>query len=207
MNARPAGLTKQTGAAQRTAFHAAGGSTDSLVDLIDQIDPAGHDHLKSALRRAERVADDLADRYGKHAPDAIELAGELKRLRVELEWHMWKEHADFFPLCRRLPSSRLMKRVSGQLTDLLRENRNADELLRRIRQLARGFGTEFGELCSLLHSLEQEAQSYLQTENRILFPQATHLAGPGTSNRKKEARPKSFSYGANRSDHSYAAVR
>ena len=77
-----------------------------LSELVDHIEQTHHDYLKRELRRVEHLADQIADQHGNYVPESIELAGEMKRLRVELEWHIWKEHADFFPLCRKLQSGR-----------------------------------------------------------------------------------------------------
>jgi iron-sulfur cluster repair protein YtfE (RIC family) len=163
----------------------ADGSTQVLADLVDEIEQNYHESLKLELRRAERIADDVADRHGRRFPQSIELAGELKRLRVELEWHIWKEHADFFPLCRRPASRRPARRMEQHIRDLQRVIRHATELLRRILGLEHLIPAEWSELAAPLDNLERDARSYLETEESRLFPNALadvarrHRSKPG----------------------------
>jgi iron-sulfur cluster repair protein YtfE (RIC family) len=151
-----------------------------LRDLVDDIEQKYHDRLKRELRQTETAADQLADQQGKRLPDAIELAGEVKRLRVELEWHLWKEHADVFPLCRNNQPARSGRRLVRHITDLQRENRNACGLLRRIRTLQRGVCIDTDDLSVAFHELERLARAYLRAEEKKFFPEALRRAVPST---------------------------
>jgi regulator of cell morphogenesis and NO signaling len=152
-------------------------ATDWAVAPLDRlcahIVEEHHARLRWELPRLGELAERAAEAHGGERPALHDLRDELAALRAGLEPHLDDEEESLFPAIAAGDAV-----DAARLEPLLRGHDEVGERLRRLRELAGGYGTG-GALCNThrgllqgLHGLELELHQHVHEENNVLFPRA-----------------------------------
>lgn len=161
-----------------TAAESADWAAAPVRELCRHIDEVHHSRLRWELPRLGELAERAAEAHGEVLPALRALRAELALLRAELEQHI-AEGSDLLPA---LAAGRTL--APGELERLRAEHAVIGARLRRLRELAGGYGTH-AALCNThrallqgLHGLELDLHQHVHEESNILFPRVLGAHGP-----------------------------
>ncbi len=147
--------------------------------LTLHIESKHHAYLKKALPRLVDLLEKVLSAHGKMHSELKGLKTTFACLREDLEPHLLKEESVLFPLIRKLESQNLgngMKGIAGPIQVMLKEHDHVGDLLKKIRELTRGFEVpedgcqSFHLLYEELNMLERDTHLHIHKENNVLFP-------------------------------------
>lgn len=161
----------------------------SLTELIAHILSKHHSYLWAELPRLSgMLAKVIAVHGNRHSESLQALDRNYRRLRTELEDHMWKEEQVLFPLIKRMDQARRSGEDQAPhlpVGDLIRvmefEHVSAGDALKHMRkvtadyQAPRDACNTYRALFASLETLEKDLQEHIHLENNILFPKTLEL--------------------------------
>jgi regulator of cell morphogenesis and NO signaling len=184
----PSVLARELEAAVRTpARQDADYGTWTLTRLIDHIKAIHHIYVKANAAQTAAYARKIADVHGDRHPELAEIAAAFGQLATELMAHLEQEEAVVFPAIKRAeaagrtgscPGAADAEMIAGGIEVLVREHEQAGATLRRIRDLAMGFGlppdacATYSLTYERLQAFEADLHKHVHLENNILFPRA-----------------------------------
>jgi regulator of cell morphogenesis and NO signaling len=153
--------------------------------LVSHIIDAHHVRARALVDRACRQAHDLAGTAGVRHSSLPSLRDALDQLRADLLPHLDKEEQIMFPHVLGLERDGVRGPTAPLATPvriLIAEHHDTDDLLHRVRRIARDFQLEPDavpgqrELYALLAELERDLHVHMHLEANVLFPRVLAMA-------------------------------
>ncbi len=165
-------------------------SAYSLTRLIQHIVRTHHQYVRRELPRLVQMAQKLAGKHGKRAPELRQVESLLGALRAEMFAHIEKEEQVLFPFIAQMeeettgsgsPARGCFRTVAQPISMMIQEHESAEGLVREMRGLTNGFvAPEWAclthiALFSGLNGFEADLRQHVHLENDLLFPRAIEM--------------------------------
>lgn len=165
-------------------------SAESLETLIDHIISTHHAYTRKELARLAPLMTKVKTVHGAEHPELVQIAYAFQALDDDLIPHLMKEENILFPYIRNLEESRrtgtppppsCFGTVANPIYMMNKEHDEAGVLLRRMRELSKGFSlpadacASFRNLYEGLEALEHDLMQHIHLENHLVFPRALKL--------------------------------
>ncbi len=167
----------------------------TLTRLVDHIKAVHHAYVRANAAQTAAFARRIADVHGDQHPELAQIATAFDQVATKLVTHLDHEEAKVFPAIRRAeaagrtgspPEPEDAVVIARGTEALVCEHEQVGDALRRIRDLAMGYGVPY-DACATwsltyerLQAFEADLHKHVHLENNILFPQADRRFAPPT---------------------------
>lgn len=162
-------------------------SSHSLTEMCDTIETTHHQYLKQELPRLTQLVEKVFSVHGAQHSWLARLSQSFRRLREELEPHMFKEERVLFPAIRKIERDRVAPSfpfgsVDNPIRMMEHEHESAGRELKEIREASSNFTlpnggcNTFRVMLDGLRQLEADLHLHIHKENNILFPRTSQMA-------------------------------
>jgi len=162
----------------------------SLAELIQHIVEKHHAYVRAEIPRLTDLIAKVARVHGQNHPELESIELSFQALAEELTLHLLKEERMLFPYIVQLeaavksggrPAPAMFGAVQNPVRMMMMEHDSAGELLRRMRQVTKGYTVpedgcmSYRMLYRALPEFEADLHQHIHLENNILFPRAVAL--------------------------------
>lgn len=186
----PAEIIEQISEQDNSATPKLDWSTESLETLINHIISTHHTYTRDELARLAPLMTKVKTVHGAEHPELVQIAYAFQALDDDLIPHLMKEENILFPYICNLeayrrtgtpPPTSCFGTVANPIYMMNKEHDEAGVLLRRMRELSKGFTlpadacASYRNLYEGLEALEHDLMQHIHLENHLVFPRALTL--------------------------------
>lgn len=148
------------------------------VKLVDHIVNTHHTYLNEVLPKLSEYTFKIMKVHGRNHSELFQVHRLFNNLRIELEEHMVKEEELLFPLIKKYDeenSKETRKEVKKIIIELEKENTNAADILKEIREQTHQYSLPedscktFAATYKNLQEIELDLLQHIHLENNMLF--------------------------------------